>query len=309
MGTVKNAHERPVTAEQVCSLEGVLYYARERENIRLLRLRGAPAPWTADPVLGRYRFTNVRRRDDRVSQWIIKHVIRPEQGVQPELWFSLLICRLINWPPTLLELLREGVIPVEVENFNPARFRRVMAEAKARGGKVYSGAYMVYPGPRGQHADKAEFLLQVLKAAHHKADRINDALWASGERPSVAQVVALLADCFGLGTFMAGQVAADLTYAPEQLDHAVDLYTWAPIGPGSSRGLNLMLRRPPYAGWSPEEFNHQLRLVGSALAQRAGLHGLTLHDVQNVMCEYSKYGRAVLGEINPKVVYRPETEF
>ena len=37
--------------------------------------------------------------------------------------------------------------------------------------------------------------------------------------------------------------------------------------------------------------------------------GLTLHDVQNCMCEYSKYCRALLGEGKPKNTYIPEKDF
>ena len=36
---------------------------------------------------------------------------------------------------------------------------------------------------------------------------------------------------------------------------------------------------------------------------------LTLHDVQNVMCEFDKYLRVKFGEGTPKQVYKPTTEF
>jgi len=65
------------TAETVCSMEGLLYFIWEREAIRLARENGHSAPWTKDPVLAKYKFTNIHRSDDRVSQWIIDKLITP----------------------------------------------------------------------------------------------------------------------------------------------------------------------------------------------------------------------------------------
>ena len=49
--------------------------------------------------------------------------------------------------------------------------------------------------------------------------------------------------------------------------------------------------------------------VNDRIKRELGIVDLTLHDVQNIMCEFSKYCRVVLGEGKPKTVYTPETEF
>ena len=49
-------------------------YAAERQQIYLRRQAGQSAPWTDDPVLSAYRFTNVYRATDRVSQYLISRV-------------------------------------------------------------------------------------------------------------------------------------------------------------------------------------------------------------------------------------------
>ena len=41
-------------------------FCRERENIRLEREMGAPAPWTDNPIFQQGRFLNVFREDDRL---------------------------------------------------------------------------------------------------------------------------------------------------------------------------------------------------------------------------------------------------
>ena len=46
--------------------------AAERQRIYRRRLRNEAQPWTGDPVLRSYRFTNAYRAADRVSQYAIK---------------------------------------------------------------------------------------------------------------------------------------------------------------------------------------------------------------------------------------------
>jgi len=58
-----NPYPRP-TAETVCSWPGYLYMVWEREAMRLAKENGHTV-LTEDPILARYRFTNIRRRDDR----------------------------------------------------------------------------------------------------------------------------------------------------------------------------------------------------------------------------------------------------
>jgi len=83
--------------ETVRSWDGYLYFVYERELIRQKKAAGLPAPWTRDLTLMQYRFTNIRRRDDRMSKWFIENLIAPYEE-HPDLWFALLVGRIINWP-------------------------------------------------------------------------------------------------------------------------------------------------------------------------------------------------------------------
>lgn len=299
---------RPV-GEQVRSTPALLYFVWEREAIRIARVNGHAGPWTEDPVLRKYKFTNVRRRDDRVSQWIIKEIIKPNLR-DGNLWFSLLIARLINWPPTLDRLIYEEVIPCAPREFNSAAFVKTIEDFKSVKSKVYSGAYMVYPTKMDPGGNKSQAIAKhIIGSVIKHADDINGALWNKSDKANIERFVRTMTKCFGISTFMAGQVAADLTYAAGHLDRAKDLYTFAPIGPGSSRGLNYLLNRSAFATWKQEDFNAELQKLHKEISEQLQITDLTLHDVQNVMCEFSKYCRVVLGEGVPKTTYQPETEF
>jgi hypothetical protein len=295
----------PEQADAVRSLDTFLYFVWEREAIRLARENDIPRErWTADPVLGALKFCNIRRRDDRVTQWVVRHVIRPHYQ-RADLWFTLLAVRLINWPPTLAELLERGVLPCRPADFDADRFVRTIEDRKRQQPKVYSSAYMVYPtGAVGRL--KSESLARViLPAAAGVASEVHAAL----REPSVERFTVALASAYGVSTFMSGQVAADLTYSLGQLGRATDLYTWAPVGPGSSRGLNYLRGRPLGAQWAQADFNSELIELRSAIVRELHIMDLTLHDVQNCLCEYSKYARAMLGDGAARNLYHPETEF
>ena len=90
---------------------------------------------------------------------------------------------------------------------------------------------------------------------------------------------------------------------------AEDLYAWAPVGPGSSRGLNRLLGRPLNKSWEQSEFNEQLRIIWTEIAEQLDMEDLTLHDVQNCMCELDKMWRVLAGEGAPRSIYSPETSY
>jgi hypothetical protein len=296
--------------ETVCTMEGLLYFVWEREAIRMARENGHKSPWTNDPVLGKYKFTNIHRIDDRVSKWFVTNLIDPYEG-RDDLWFTLLIARLINWPPTLHALLDAYVIPCHPTEFDPELFVQVVESCKKTQEKVYSGAYMVYPTKMDPGGNKSQAIAtHIIGAAIEKWEDIQYEITRTDRLTSIAEFVTVMSRCFGISTFMAGQVAADLTYASKgQLCDACDIFTWAPVGPGSSRGLNYLLERAPTAGWGQEQFNTELTKIHDAIYEELGICTLTLHDVQNIMCEYSKYCRTVLGDGKPKTTYTPETEF
>lgn len=295
----------------VCSTEGLLHFTWERESIRLRRAEGVLRnEWTTDPVLSKYKFTNIHRQDDRVSQWVIKNIMEPNAG-RKDIWFILLIARLINWPPTLQRLIDDGVLFRPVEDFNVSDFSNSVEKLKGEIGKVYSGAYMIYPTKLNPGGPKSETLgMHILMPVVKSAEAINHQLYRRDMEAGVGRFVTELSKSFGISTFMAGQVAADLTYTNDgPLVDAHDLYTYAPIGPGSQKGLNYLLHRSAYASWSQSDFNTALGRIRNDIWTRLHILDLTLHDVQNIMCEFSKYCRAMLGEGKPKTLYNPETEF
>lgn len=299
-----NPFDRP-RANWAC-MDDILYWVWERETIRLGKLQGNAPPHTSDPILNKYRFCNVRRRDDRMTQWIMANLLDdPRFGGENDMWFVSAIARYVNWPPSLAALAANGAIPERAEDFDPDVFIAVMDDLKEQGLKIWGAAYMLYPG-RETGSNKAETVARRFLEPLAK-DAPNIRMSLSENR--VEALVSQLTKYWGWNTFLAGQVAADLTYYPQELGNAEDLYDWAPIGPGSSRGLNRMLGRRLNASWKQGDFNRELKAIWKEIQEQIEIEDLTLHDVQNCMCEMDKYWRALNEEGAPRSLYKPETAY
>tara|TARA_R110002126_G_scaffold223516_4_gene368505 strand:- start:3844 stop:4293 length:450 start_codon:yes stop_codon:yes gene_type:complete len=126
----------------------------------------------------------------------------------------------------------------------------------------------------------------------------------------VAETIDLFAGAYGFGNFITGQVVADLTYS-SFLSDALDLYSYAPIGPGSTRGLNRLFGRKLEGKIHQAQFNDELQFVAKHVNEilRWDPKYLTLHDWQNCMCEFDKYIRVDNGSGRPRSTYKPETAF
>jgi hypothetical protein len=290
------------------NLKPLLYWVHERESIRLKRLAGKPAPWTKDPILATYRFCNVRRRQDRVSSWLIDNVLTPQNmkaaGLENFLMFSAW-CRWCNWPPTIKAVMDAGLFPAKTIDW-----RKVgqLTDRIAKTDKAWTGAYMIR-APKTKGAKKGKFVAEVVVGRNFaKAlPRLLD-LIARGEL-SYRTAWETLKSIDGYGSFMAGQIAGDWTYT-SVLSAAPDLKTFAPMGPGSIRGFNRLMSNPERKwGKRPSEELWLTKLNawrGKIIARMGDEYSdLTALDVQNALCETDKYLRVKNGEGRPRAKYSP----
>ena len=77
----------------------------------------------------------------------------------------------------------------------------------------------------------------------------------------------------------------------------------------SQRGLNRLLEKPINHNWKSEPFCEQLGIIWTEIAEQLDMEDLTLHDVQNCMCELDKMWRVLAGEGAPRSIYSPETSY
>jgi hypothetical protein len=295
--------------------EPLFYWVREREQIRVRKEiervpaePGKPMPWSDDWIFaGRivdgeyepgFRFCCVRREDDRGTVWIREH-IRERYVDHPLLWLMLCICRQINWPDTLDDLVFNGAWPVN-DSFKPSEMTMVLNRRKARGDKVYTGAYMI-SAPSTKGADKQSYI----------AETVIGALWGRrdifarhfGANATLQRTHELITRSNGWGQFMAYQAVVDMRFT-ELLRHALDTYEWAAAGPGTLRGLNRIHGRAVDAPLSQAQALVEMRAIYKVVQQETNVL-MDFSDVPNILCETDKYLRVKLGEGKPRALYVP----
>lgn len=261
-----------------------------RHAIYEARQTGKPKPWTDDPILRDYRFCNVYRELDTVTKWIADNWRTPNADHQ-DLWFAMAVARWVNWPDTL------GAIGFPLP-WDPQRFIDVLHARRGIGEKVWTGAYMI--GTQGNAKDKASFI----------AENVLQPLWNRREelRPqrgmSLEQFARPIINTKNQGTFMVGQIVADIKYAGV-LQGAPDWAHWAVSGPGSRRGLNRVVGRQLDKGWNDKEFSAAMGELRPAIndALPPGMEALHAQDLQNCLCEFDKYERVRLGQGRPRSLY------
>lgn len=270
--------------------EMFFYWIKERESIRQKKEAGLPKPWTDDPILQHYKFCNVHREDDRVTKWIKDNWRDPCRG-HTNMWFAMIVARLFNWPDTL------NAITFPLSDFTDIKeeWRNILKRRRdTLGLKIFTGAYLV--STNGVSMDKIDYIL----------DRVLTPIWERGEEPCPTQTLEgywkFLIQFDGLGSFMAGQVVADLKYIDPVLEKAEDWMSWAPLGPGSIRGLNRFFGRDVNKSLKQEHGLKEIQTIQLMIKNILGLE-LPAHDVQSVLCEGDKFIRLKRGEGKTRSTY------
>lgn len=280
---------RIADVKKLAPLDRLLYWIQEREKVRLLKESGAEKPWTDDEILQSYRFCNARRMDDKVSQWLLHNWYSGVGFDHSNILYACALARFINLPSSLERIGRWVFRKGEPE------WDDVKEELRALklSGPIFNAAYMV----RGNDGmDKVEcvvdYYVRPLKDVRDKLDPdFMELTWSE------------ILHSYGMGSFMAGQIVADLRWAMS--GSWLDRNDWAPIGPGSRKGMNVLQGRRSEAPLTQQQFLEELRELRDVVEERLPeiSSRLEMHDIQNCCCEYWKYSKCLAGLGNPKQKY------
>jgi hypothetical protein len=268
-------------------------FAFERQQIFFKRVCGLQPPWTGDPILRSYRFTNVYRASDRVSQYLIRRVIYEGDQSEEEVYFRTLLFKLFNRIETW-ELLQGSVGPITWKTFNLDLYDRILDEALRNGQKLYSAAYIM-PCPPFNATRKHKNHLALLARMMH--DRIP--LKVASSR-SLREVFLLLRSYPSVGDFLAFQFAIDLNYSRLTSFSEMEFVV---AGPGARSGVRKAFSDT--GGLKEEDVIQAVTEFASREFEQRGLafrplwgRPLQLIDCQNLFCEVDKYSRVAHPDIN-----------
>lgn len=318
------------------STDAFFAFARERHAIYLRRRDHdlspdralTPSPWTTDPILGKYRFTNVFRELDKTTVWFREHVRERYMSGPEYLLAATVIFRWFNRITTGQAIFLQSPLPFEGQYVDSAfdaymrtgdiRHLRHAILAFCADGPYVTGAYIIKT-PDGK--DKLEGVLWCIEQFMKNGPKAALTLpqW------TLRETWEWLKEYPYMGPFMAYEVVTDLRWTP-LLDKAGDIMTWANPGPGAKRGINRVRGYDKDANISREQ---QIYLMQQLLIDSLNgnnwpnarvtpeVHGLPgqvtsrtgepsdwpaweMREVEHTLCEFDKYERARLGEGRPR---------
>lgn len=260
-------------------------FVLERHKIWQLRELGMPAPWTTDPVLHSRKFTNVFRVLDTGSQFLLRELLEDPDITAEDALFRSYLYRITNLPePWEYFLAIHGRYPL-VEDLE-TDWAETWKDYVAGGNQLFSGAYIIRPHPTVKGVDKLTSVKGMVGRMF--GPESGGTLAAKFVTASTMQErFQLLRDQPGIGDFIAMQVLTDYGYSRFGSDQ--DENAFIVPGPGAINGaleITDAHRATDVIYWARAEL---LELEGDCPT----LDGRppSLMDVQNTLCEFSKYTR------------------
>ena len=287
--------QRPIVfCKRLTPIRTVVYdtywrFAAARQRIFFSRLADESPPWTSDPILQKFKFTNAYRASDRVSQYLIRNVIYSREWSFENIVFRVLLFKLFNKIETW-ELLESEFQEINLSSFDVDKYDKVLERARAAGTSIYSAAYIMPTAPRRK---------KIASRKHRSHFELLDSLKNSKFFCSLQRVLTLsdtyktLLEVESFGAFLAYQLAIDLNYSPwfnfSESEYVVP-------GPGARDGIQKVFS--DLRDYSEVDAIEMMRDRQNVEFQRLDIkfhslwgRPLQLIDCQNLFCEVDKYSR------------------
>jgi hypothetical protein len=284
-------------------------FINEREEVRQRRLAGFSFPWTDDPILRAYKFTNVHRHYDRTSRELRDRFY--ERYYNDDRRSVLMNCALYRYFGTW-----EFAEAVGWKDYDTFDFQGVIdiADQRFRDGlRVFTGAYVITN--QGISAPKQEVVVNYfLKDLHKAVPALLEIAQKTQKWEKVSDRMRQINGFGGTG-FMTKEILLDTTYTgfwerkrqepSGSFSFPIDWHTWTPIGPGARRGAARVLGDDSATPVSESKSLWVIReLLESVPSMWKHSEPLVPTDIQFQLCEFDKYERVRLGQGKPRSRYR-----
>lgn len=284
----------PIPRQRVYDL--YWYFASERHAAFERRVSGEGQPWTEDPILREFKFCNVYRAADRVSQYMIRDVCyHGEPTTAEDRLFQIVAFRTFSkietWTAVHEFLGRHPTL----DDLNDEGFTKALDHAKQRNGTLYTGAFILCAtnayGQAFKHLNHVQLFRHMFLY-----DALGDQLLAAD---SLRTVYELLHTYPLMGDFMSYQTTIDLNYSG-LLNFSENDFTKP--GPGALRGIKKAFESlgdytpTEVIMWMVDRQAEEFERLGLPFN---GLWGRPLHaiDCQGLFCETDKYCREAVPEL------------
>ena len=260
-----------------------------------------PKPWTNNPILQNYKFTNVRREHDKTTIYLLNMLEEHKHDSYGNKIMNIILYRLFNKIET-----SQLIGWVDFKHYDDDAIKAKLKSA-APGFVYFTNAFYttgMRQGFKKYYPDEDFQPIIIPRVCNDMAQEIYHYITRADEPQQVIQALQIFN---GIGDFLSYQMFVDLTY--------LDEFPWSEnefvvSGPGCVNGLSELFTDRD--GLSYDELLFWLRdncpitreqcmelMVDLPEEDRY----MNLMSLENCMCELSKYIRAVEGTGRPKNLY------
>ena len=254
---------------------------------------------TKDTILSEYKFTNVYRACDRVSQYLISEIIDFKNRNMSDLDIALniILFKVFNNIQTW-EYLKKKYGNISVKNFNYKRISLLLTERKDDNIVIFNGAYIMTASSHKyqHHVYKHERWLNMINKEIINERKLDKLL----ESQSMSEVYNILKSCTFIGPFLAYQYAIDLNYS-NVINFSENSFVKAGIG--AIRGI-----KKCFIDTNNKSYEYIIQHTHENIEKYSERYGRSfdnlfgrepkLIDLQNCFCETDKYLRVKKPELN-----------
>ena len=257
---------------------------------------GKPWPWTQNEILREYKFCNVYRAADRVSQYLIRNIIYSGENVkEDDLLFRIVAFRFFSNIATW-ESVRDvlGRSP-RLGDLESGLFEKALALTQQHNKNLYTGAFILCAtnayGRQLKYKNPVDFFRDFFLKSNFECIFLH--------AKSLKRLYETLHTFPLMGDFMSYQIAIDLNYSP-LVNFSENDFTQP--GPGAIRGIKKVfldlgdLTPQEAIMWMVEHQQDEFDRLG---LEFHGLWGRPIQaiDAQNLFCETDKYCRVAFPEL------------
>lgn len=282
--------------------------AAERQEVFFKKLSGQNPPYSSDPIFRNYKFCNVFRASDRVSQFLIKNVIYSKEFSEIDTLFRVFFFRLLNKIETW-QTLESEIGPVSLKNFSFSLYSKTLEKIKKEN-PIYGNAFILCANKAFGYGKKHENHLALLEYVFK--DKIAKEILRSD---SLEKLFNNLKSLPLIGNFMAYQIAIDFNYS-EIFNFSENDFAIA--GPGAERGIKKCFidtegKKSDYViSFMVENQEKEFERLGLNFRNLWG-RPMQAIDCQGWFCETDKYSRVKFPELKSnrvkiKAVYKQKKD-
>ena len=306
------------------SLNMLLYYVSERYKIHLRKdIRHIHPPYTKDPVLKQFRFTNIRREHDKETKWLIQHITNNQDLTYEDKLLNCILFRLFNKHETS-ELINE---PIQFsKGYDPELYRPAFEQRYEDDpeyvfwtGAFYTGGFKRAAKCYMPEGVKDTMEMRAMYFMKYLLDQDITQQLTADTIESPQDICNLLQSYMGIGEFLAYQMFVDMTYIDE-FPFSENEFTIA--GPGAKLGLRFLFG--DRGKMTYEELIFWLRDNWHELNQYNIQNGhkhtaepiflftdlpeddrvMNVMSLENCMCEFSKFYKTKHELGRPRKIYK-----